>query len=198
MKKQGKCNILGVSVPEWLSESNEKNERIDLCLDYEHVEDAADEDEDEVAALLNKAVSNNKYHYLLDATRLFGDDVTEKDALKKAKNILNPTEKDGKTVYKQFVFTTYIFTIAELLKGSQWEKYEEDGKVHTIKRVHNEDRAYSSHYTPFLKEYGEESEVFESMRNDLLEQLKNGEIQIGGTDEEEKAFNAWKKAQKAA
>lgn len=195
-KIQGIAIVNNVEIPESLAESNEANERLDVKVTFTYKEVAERAEKvneqlnglsDKVLALASKASRNNTFTYLLDATRLGYDH--EKDA-DKALNEISDILKG-----KECVFTTYIVPIEVLLRGSIYEKLDED-TVTTA--VHTDTRAYTSFNSSFLLVNDDEEAVIDSMSARIVKQLADDKYTVGRTDEEAKQWKAYRKSLKAS
>lgn len=174
----GPAKIVRVEMPDKLKESNEENERADVRLVIRYTDTAANADkhdfsnmqiDEELLELAEKETSRNDYTYLWDCSRTEGEDFEPSEAdlddlLKKYQKKLN-----GKTL----PFTTYEYTISELLKDTEF-----DGET----AVHSSERAYTKLSNTYLLSYEDEEAVFAAIQTRLLSNLDEDIWKVGRTD----------------
>lgn len=181
----GLAEILSVEIPESLAESNEENDRLDVSVTFRYdsnvdgadVVNAKDFDgvDEDLLALAQTECARSDYHYLWDATKT-GFKVGDDDKALK--------ELSKKLTGKKLPFTVYVYTIADLLKGTKY--VDADGVQYAS--VHNEKRGFSSFSNSYLLKYDDEQAVYGAMQSRLLRDLKNKDLFVGRTDDEADEF----------
>ena len=178
----GKADIISVSIPDELAIANEDNGRLDVKLTFRYHLDAEGLDlsnysglDDTLIALACQESLRTDYTYLWDATKT-GYKLGEEDRAER--------ELKQKLEGKVLLFTTYVFKVSELLRGTKY--VDTNGKPYTS--IHNERRVFSSFTNSYLLKYDDTDAVKAAMQARLLRDLAGGELSVGRTDEEAREF----------
>ena len=155
-------SVLSVEIPEALQDWNDENDAERARLNFAYASNASDlsDGEDEAARLLLAQHTNGqRYSIMVDLASVEGKSTEEKRAWFES-------QLKGKKV----MFTTFVEDVAALLADT-----ENDGET----LVNNGVREYRTLSDSFLGKNDDERGAFDRLRSRLLQQLDNGDIEVG-------------------
>lgn len=174
-KIQSLASVQSVEIPDALMEWNEENEseRARLSFVYAATTTSVDDGEDEEARLLlGEIAGGQRYSIMIDLAPIEGKDTETKRA-----------NLEKKLKGKKVMFTTYVCEVSALLENI--DKY--DG----VTRVNNGSRDYSTLSESYLGKNDDENGVFETLRNRLLKQLDDGDLETGSIADKKSNKRKW-------